>query len=110
MKHKRGRTSPSPSPHRVAVDPGGPVAIAYRGDAAFAFVLADCLEREGCVVEWDRPVQGEAGWGDSTQVDVALAAVAAVGLPLAEAVSAGVARFRRRFPDRGTVRIVTVHP
>jgi hypothetical protein len=105
MTHKRGRSVPGAVP-RAVPDVGGPARVTYRGGAAFAWVLVDCLEREGGVVEWDHPPQtGREGWGDVAEVQAQLVVVAAVGLPLAEAVSAGVARFRRRFPDRGSVKI-----
>jgi hypothetical protein len=105
MTHKRGRSVVSDAVPRAVPDVGGPVRVTYRGGAAFGWVLVDCLEREGGVVEWDPPEMGREGWSDVAEIEAQMVVLAAVGLPLAEAVSAGVARFRRRFPDRGTVKI-----
>ena len=105
MTHKRGRSVVPAAVPRAVPDEGGPVRITYRGGAAFAWVLVDCLEREGGVVEWDPPKTGREGWSDVAEIEAHMVVFAAVGLPLADAVSAGVARFRRRFPDRGIVKI-----
>ena len=105
MTHKRGRGVVPASVSRAVPDEAGPVRVTYRGGAPFAWVLVDCLEREGGVVEWDPPETSREDWIDAAEIDAHLVVFAAVGLPLADAVSAGVARFRRRFPDRGTVKI-----
>lgn len=67
--------------------------ITYEGDPARAGALVQMLEQQGVHVEWEPP-QERRSFG----ADVGAVALSLVASGLYDAIKAGVARFRERFP------------
>ena len=69
----------------------------YKGPAALARALVECLEDEGATVDW-APPDGTSTPGPATDYITSLAASGTI-----DSVTAGVAKFRERFGSRATV-------
>jgi hypothetical protein len=90
----------------------GPVRVTYRGSAKLAFALAECLEGEGAEIIWTPPEEHRSRSGRLHEIIIDM--VVCASEETAESASLAVARagrdkFRKRFPDGGTVEIEDDH-